>query len=65
MTTTGQSAVDLAQIYDVLVIGGGNAALCAAMTARESGATVLLLEVESPNDSNRQLKPSSIHPERL
>jgi tricarballylate dehydrogenase len=30
--------------FDVLVIGGGNAALCAAMTAREAGATVLLLE---------------------
>ena len=29
---------------DVLVIGGGNAALCAALTARESGASVLLLE---------------------
>jgi len=29
---------------DVLVIGGGNAALCAAMTAREMGATVLLIE---------------------
>src|SRR5210317_1033941 len=29
---------------DVLIIGGGNAALCAAMTARESGATVLLIE---------------------
>jgi tricarballylate dehydrogenase len=33
-----------AEITDVLVIGGGNAALCAAMTARESGASVLLLE---------------------
>lgn len=32
------------QTYDVLVIGGGNAALCAAMTAREAGASVLLLE---------------------
>jgi tricarballylate dehydrogenase len=28
----------------VLVIGGGNAALCAAITARETGADVLLLE---------------------
>ncbi len=29
---------------DVLVIGGGNAALCAAISAREQGASVLLLE---------------------
>ena len=29
---------------DVLVIGGGNAALCAALMARESGASVTLLE---------------------
>ena len=33
-----------AQGYDVIVIGGGNAALCAALTAREAGASVLLLE---------------------
>ena len=31
-------------IVDVLVIGGGNAALCAALMAREAGASVLLLE---------------------
>jgi tricarballylate dehydrogenase len=31
-------------MFDVLVIGGGNAALCAALTAREAGATVLMLE---------------------
>jgi tricarballylate dehydrogenase len=31
-------------MIDVLVIGGGNAALCAALAAREAGATVLLLE---------------------
>ena len=35
---------DLARPYDVLVIGGGNAALCAAITAREAGARVLLVE---------------------
>ena len=29
---------------DVVVVGGGNAALCAAISARESGARVLLLE---------------------
>jgi tricarballylate dehydrogenase len=29
---------------DVLIIGGGNAALCAALMAREAGASVLLLE---------------------
>jgi len=31
-------------MFDVLVIGGGNAALCAALMAKEAGATVLLLE---------------------
>lgn len=40
---------DLSKGYDILVIGGGNAALCAAMTAREAGKSVLLVEV-SPED---------------
>lgn len=31
-------------MVDVLVIGGGNAALCATLMAREAGASVLLLE---------------------
>ncbi|MEY2874664.1 MAG: FAD-dependent tricarballylate dehydrogenase TcuA [Pseudomonadota bacterium] len=31
-------------MVDVLVIGGGNAALCAALMARQAGASVLLLE---------------------
>jgi tricarballylate dehydrogenase len=35
---------DLTKIYDVLVIGGGNAGLCAAITARQAGASVLVLE---------------------
>ncbi|WP_298849189.1 FAD-dependent tricarballylate dehydrogenase TcuA [uncultured Ruegeria sp.] len=32
------------ELYDIAVIGGGNAALCAAMTAAEAGAKVLILE---------------------
>jgi len=35
---------DSTRVWDVLVIGGGNAALCAALTAREAGASVLMLE---------------------
>src|ERR1044072_5506518 len=35
---------DLTRPYDVLVIGGGNAALCAAISARRAGASVLVLE---------------------
>lgn len=40
----GFAMTDLSRIFDVLVVGGGNAALCAAITARRAGATVLLLE---------------------
>src|SRR5690348_17198009 len=35
--------------YGVIVVGGGNAALCAALSARDNGATVLLLE-RAPED---------------
>ena len=41
---SSQMVTTLPKTYDVLVIGGGNAALCAAMAARETGASVLLLE---------------------
>ena len=37
-------------MLDVLVIGGGNAALCAALMAREAGASVMLLEA-APRES--------------
>src|ERR1700748_3775449 len=35
---------DRTKTYDVVVAGGGNAALCAAITARQAGASVLLVE---------------------
>jgi tricarballylate dehydrogenase len=35
--------------YDVVVVGGGNAAFCAALSAREAGASVLVLEA-APED---------------
>jgi len=36
--------VDLSRTFDVVVIGGGNAALCAAISARRDGASVLVIE---------------------
>ncbi len=36
--------MDLSRPYDVLVLGGGNAALTAAITARRAGVSVLVLE---------------------
>ena len=41
----------LPESCDVLVVGGGNAALCAALAAAESGATVLVLERASEAES--------------
>src|SRR5688500_4453444 len=34
----------MSAIYDVVVVGCGNAALCAALSAQEQGAKVLVLE---------------------
>ncbi|HEV3186041.1 MAG TPA: FAD-dependent tricarballylate dehydrogenase TcuA [Xanthobacteraceae bacterium] len=39
------------QSSDVLVIGKGNAALCAALAARDGGATVTMLEAASEEES--------------
>jgi tricarballylate dehydrogenase len=36
--------MDFSRVYDVLVLGGGNAGLCAAITAREAGASVAIVE---------------------
>src|SRR5512143_1596855 len=41
----------LAQEYDVIVVGKGNAALCAALSAREQGASVLMLEAAAEDES--------------
>ena len=39
-----RGSVSLSQDQDVLVLGGGNAALCAALEARHAGARVALVE---------------------
>ena len=40
----GLQVVEQPRRYDVVVAGGGNAALCAAIAARRAGASVLVLE---------------------
>jgi tricarballylate dehydrogenase len=42
--TRGSSAPPQSTLWDLIVVGGGNAALCAAIEAAEAGARVLILE---------------------
>ena len=44
MSETGAAAQTPPQRYDVVVVGAGNAAMCAALAAHEGGARVLVLE---------------------
>ena len=41
-----ERTIDLASpfVWDVVVVGGGNAALCAAISAAEKGAQVIIIE---------------------
>ncbi|MDH3438339.1 MAG: FAD-binding protein, partial [Betaproteobacteria bacterium] len=39
------------QQFDVLVVGKGNAALCAALSARDAGVTVAMLESATEEES--------------
>ncbi|MGH8639894.1 MAG: FAD-binding protein, partial [Burkholderiales bacterium] len=39
------------QQYDVVVVGKGNAALCAALAARDKGVSVCMLEAANVDES--------------
>jgi succinate dehydrogenase/fumarate reductase flavoprotein subunit len=44
--------------FDVIVVGAGNAATCAALSAREAGAEVLMLEI-APEEARGPAAPSA------
>ena len=45
----------MADQYDVIVVGKGNAALCAAVSAHENGAKVLMLEAATDNPAGTKV----------
>ncbi len=50
MTATNLDLISAAQKrWDVVVVGAGNAALCAALSARELGADVVMIEAAKPD----------------
>src|SRR5882757_9298246 len=44
MNNFGVRGMTESKAYDVIVVGAGNAALCAALSAQEGGSRVLVLE---------------------
>ena len=48
--------------FDVIVVGAGNAATCAALSAREAGARVVMLEI-APEEAGMHLirQPTEPH----
>ena len=50
------------EVYDVAVLGGGNAGLCAALTAREAGASVVVLECAPRHYRGREQPPHAQPP---
>jgi tricarballylate dehydrogenase len=47
--------------YDVIVVGGGNAGLCAALSAAEHGGSVLLVDKAPENDKGGNTKYCSFY----
>ncbi len=63
-TRENDGMADLTKKYDVLVAGGGNAALCAAIAARRAGAWCWCVEMAHEILSRRQHAPHPQHPLR-